>query len=140
MDSVVTWKSGMAFDASLDGHHFAIDAAPEHGGQGEGVKPKGLLLTSLAGCTAMDVISILQKMRQNVTAFSVNADGVLATEHPMRYVEITLTYSLTGEGLDTERVKRAVELSQDRYCGVSATLKPSVPMKTVIQVNGETVT
>lgn len=139
MDSVVTWKSGMAFNANLDGVNFAIDAAPEHGGHGEGMRPKGLLLSSLAGCTAMDVISILTKMRQNVTAFSVTADGVLAEEHPMKFVEITLRYTLTGEGLDLERVKRAVELSQDRYCGVSATLKPAVTLKTVIQVNGQDV-
>lgn len=139
MDSVVTWKRGMAFDASLDGFNFVIDAAPEHGGEGQGVKPKGLVLTSLAGCTAMDVISILQKMRQDVSAFSVTADGVLADTHPMRYTSITLRYTITGEGLDLEKVKRAVDLSQERYCGVYATLRPSVELKTEIWVNGDLV-
>lgn len=137
MDSVVTWKHGMAFEASLDGFNFIIDAAPEHGGEGLGVKPKGLVLTSLAGCTAMDVISILQKMRQNVSALSVTADGVLADTHPMRYTAITLRYVITGEGLDLEKVKRAVDLSQERYCGVYATLKPSVELRSEVTVNGE---
>lgn len=139
MDSIITWKSGMAFDASLDGFHFTIDAKPEHGGQGAGPSPKGLVLTALAGCTGMDVISILQKMRQDVRGLSVTADGTLADEHPKRYTAIVLRYDITGENLDLEKVKRAVALSQERYCGVFATLAPTVPMSSVIQVNGEMV-
>lgn len=136
MDSTITWKSGMAFDASLDGFHFTIDAGPEHGGKGEGPSPKGLVLSALAGCTAMDVISILQKMRQDVRGLAVTADGALAEEHPKRFTTMVLRYAITGENLDLEKVKRAVSLSQERYCGVYATLAPTVAMSSEIEVNG----
>ena len=139
MDSTITWKSGMAFDASLDGFHFTIDAKPEHGGNGEGPSPKGLVLSALAGCTAMDVVSILQKMRQDLHGLVVTADGTLAEEHPKRFTAMVLRYAITGENLDLEKIKRAVSLSQERYCGVYATLAPSVAMSTVIEVNGEPV-
>jgi len=137
MQTVVTWKEGMSFSAALDGFELALDADPASGGQGLGPKPKGLTLVSLGGCTGMDVISILSKMRQPVRAFSVEVDGQVADDHPKRFTAITLRYRVDGEGLDPERVRRAVALSETTYCGVSASLRPGVPIATEIWVNGE---
>lgn len=140
MESKVVWKQGMAFDVHLDGHVFTIDADEKVGGQDLGPTPKGLTLSSLAGCTGMDVISILTKMRVPVASLEVSARAVLSEEHPKRFLQITTRYELTGpEDLDVERIERAVQLSEERYCGVSATLKPTVEMRTEIVVNGQMV-
>ncbi len=139
MQSKVVWSQGMAFEAHLDGHTFHIDADPKVGGEDRGPKPKGLTLTSLAGCTGMDVISILTKMKQPVDSFEVSVDAQLTDEHPKQFKAMTIHYRLTGEGIDAERVARAVYLSEERYCGVSATLKSSVEINSEISINGEAV-
>ena len=137
MQTRITWKEGMAFTADLDGFAFTLDADPAAGGANLGPRPKGLTLMSLGGCTGMDVISILKKMRQPVTAFEVEVDGEVADQHPKKFDAITVRYRITGEGLDPERVRRAVELSENTYCGVSASLRPGVDLKSEIYVNGE---
>jgi len=137
MEASVTWLQEMAFEAEADGHRFHIDANAELGGHDLGPRPKTLLLNALAGCTAMDVISILQKMRLNVTGLKVSADGAISDEHPRRFTRVVLRYDVTGQDLPPDRVKRAVELSQERYCGVSATLRPTVELLSEIYVNGE---
>lgn len=139
MASTAVWKDEMTFDVELHGHHFLIDADEAVGGRNLGPRPKGLTLSSLAGCTGMDVISILKKMRQDVTAFEVTADGKTADEHPKKYVSIVVTYRVEGNDLDPERVKRAVELSETRYCGVSAALKASAELSNEIYINGDKV-
>lgn len=136
MESKVVWREGMAFEAHLDGFQFIIDAAPEVGGTNLGPRPKGLTLTSLAGCTAMDVISILTKMKQPVATFEVEVVGDLVEDHPRRFDQMLVRYRLTGEGVDPGRVLRAVELSEERYCGVSATLRPSVKLHNEVWLNG----
>ncbi len=136
METKVVLQDGMAFTAHIDGFEFTIDASPRVGGQDRGPRPKGLTLISLAGCTAMDVVSILRKMKQDVTGFSVEVGGELADEHPRKFDAITVRYRLEGN-IDPDRARRAVALSEDRYCGVSATLKPGVPMQTEIWINGE---
>lgn len=137
MDSTVIWKQGMAFETALDGHTFMMDLGTEAGGQDLGPRPKGLVLSALAGCTAMDVISILAKMRQQVTSFSVRAEGTTTDEHPKRFVSAVLHYDLEGVDLDLSKVRRAVTLSEERYCGVNATLAPTVSITREIRVNGE---
>ncbi len=139
MNTRITWKEGMAFDAELDGFTIAMDADPAVGGQGRGPKPKGLTLVSLGGCTAMDVISILRKMKQDVTGLEIEVDSVLAGEHPKKFDLITVRYQLTGNELDAGRVKRAVQLSNTRYCGVNASLAPGVEIRSEIFINGEAV-
>ena len=136
MESKVVWTDGMAFEAQLEGSSFSIDADEKFGGRGLGPKPKGLLLTSLAGCTAMDVIAILKKMRVAVDHFEVTADGVLAEEHPKKFESIVITYRFEGEDLPIGKLQRAVQLSEERYCGVSATLAPAVELSSEIFVNG----
>lgn len=137
MEAKVVWQDGMTFEAGLDGHTFLIDAKEEVGGRNKGPTPKGLTLVSLAGCTAMDVISILEKMRQEVDSFEVVTDARVADEHPKKILEIVIKYILTGRKLDREKVIRAVELSEETYCGVSATLRPGVKISSEIYINGE---
>ena len=84
-----------------------------------------LIVAGLAGCTGMDVISILQKMRQDVTAYEVRVNGVQAEEHPRVYTTVTVEHVVTGHNLDESKVQRAVELSETRYCPVSAMLGKS---------------
>jgi putative redox protein len=136
MQTRVTWKDGMAFSADLDGFTLSLDADPAFGGQNRGPRPKGLTLVSLGGCTAMDVIAMLTKMRQQVTGLSVVVDGKIADDHPKRIESITVCYEVTGVDLDPARVRRAVELSESTYCGVSATLRPGVQIRSEIWING----
>jgi putative redox protein len=135
MDARVEWKDGMAFEAHLEGFHFTIDAAEQFGGQNRGPGPKGLTLVSLAGCTAMDVISILQKMRMKVDAFEVATDAVIEKDYPKRILEVVIKYSFKGENVPVDKVKHAIELSLENYCGISATLKPSVKFSHQIIIN-----
>jgi putative redox protein len=137
MKAKITWQEGMAFDAELDGHHIMIDADQEVGGQNRGPKPKGLTLVSLAGCTGMDVISILKKMRLEVEAFEVETEAVLVEEHPRRFKSIVVRYVFKGKNLPPDKLWKAVRLSEDRYCGVSASLKPRVDIRSEINLNGE---
>jgi putative redox protein len=137
--SKVVYTDGMAFEAHLDGHTFNVDADEQFGGQNLGPKPKGLLLTSLAGCTGMDVVAILKKMRVSPSRFEVSVDGDLADEHPKKFVDIRIEYAFEGEDLPVDKIKKAVSLSEERYCGISATLAGNVPMKSVVLINGEAV-
>jgi putative redox protein len=127
MHSTVSLQEQMHFLGELDGHALPIDAEAAVGGRGLGPRPKGLVLTALAGCTAMDVISILRKMRLEPRGFSVDAEADLSAEHPKTFTRIKLTYRLAGD-LPRDKVEKAVSLSQDRYCGVSAMLKQVVPI------------
>jgi putative redox protein len=124
----------MAFEAELDGHNFMIDAAESVGGKDKGPKPKGLSLTSLAGCTAMDVISILRKMRAEPESFSVEAEAEVSEEHPKVFTKIVITYYLKGGDVTQEKAEKAVSLSEERYCGVSAMLRQAAPIETNIVI------
>ncbi len=127
----------MAFKAELDGHSFMVDADAQFGGQNLGPKPKGLLLTALAGCTGMDVVAILKKMRVQPSLFEVDVQGDLADGHPKKFVSIVTEYRFEGEDLPVDKLKKAVSLSEERYCGISATLAGNVPMQSRVLLNGE---
>jgi putative redox protein len=115
--------TGMRFEVQAgSGHYITLDAAEQGGGHNEGFRPMELLLVGLAGCTGMDVISILRKKRQDVTGYEVHVQGVRAEEHPMVFVEITVEHVVTGHHLQPEAVARAIELSEERYCGAGAML------------------
>ena len=141
MESTVVYTGGLSFDAELDGHHFNIDADEKFGGQNKGPKPKGLLLTSLIGCTAMDVMSILQKMRVEPTLFKVVAGANLAETHPKVFTQVVLDYYFEGEDLSESKLLKAVALSRDRYCGVSAMLVKveGLDMRGRVWLNGKTI-
>ena len=123
MNAKAIWKGGMAFTGVNDeGYLLPMDASAKVGGQDLGFRPLQLLAIGLAGCTGMDVISILQKKRQEVTGFNVTAEVERANEHPKVFSRITLTYAVKGKNLDPQAVERAVELSETKYCGAQAML------------------
>jgi putative redox protein len=137
LEAKIEWKEGLAFRAHLDGFDFTIDGTPEAGGRDLGPRPKGLTLVSLAGCTGMDVISILGKMKVKVEKFHVTAVAQLATEHPKKFLSILVTYVFAGVGLTPEPLRKAIALSEEKYCGVRASLLPAVDIRHEIVLNGQ---
>jgi len=131
----VTWKDGLAFDAITNsGFEMALNSQPEPGKEEMSAKPTDLLLVALAGCTGMDVISILKKKRQPVTGFEVHTRGVQATDPPNVYTKIQVEYVVRGEGVDPAAVARAIELSEGKYCSVSAMLKKTAELTTTYRL------
>ena len=123
MSAHAVYAGGMRFDVTGGtGHTLIEDVSAADGGQDQGFRPMELLLVGLAGCTGMDVISILKKMRQDVTGYEITVHGVRADTHPMYFVEVTVEHVVTGRGIDPQAVARAIELSETKYCGVSNTL------------------
>ena len=139
LEAKIDWQQGLAFRANLDGFDFTIDGTPEAGGRNLGPRPKGLTLVSLIGCTGMDVISILGKMKVKVENFSVGAEALLADEHPKKFLEIKVIYRFSGAGITAEPLRKAIALSEEKYCGVRATLSPAVTINHEIVLNGETI-
>jgi putative redox protein len=129
-----TWKGNIQFDSEIEGHHVMLDASPEAGGSGQGARPKQLLLTALAGCTGIDVISILKKMRHEPEYFNIILDAELTEEHPKHYTSMHITYEFGGKDLDMEKLKKAVDLSQEKYCGVSHMFKQIVKLTHEIKI------
>lgn len=128
------WKKGMAFEADVNGHKILMDTPVDDGGQDSGARPKPLLLAALTGCTGMDVVSILKKMREPCTWFAMKAEAEPAETHPKKYLSIKLIYQFKkSDAMNPENVRKACELSQEKYCGVSAILKDSTPLEWVIE-------
>jgi len=128
------WLSNMAFEADVNGHKIVLDADSSVGGEDRGPRPKPFMLLSLGGCTGIDVISILKKMRVDVDEFNVRVEGELTEEHPKHFVKIHVMYEFTGKDLPMDKLKKAVELSEERYCGVSAVYKKTMEMTSEIVV------
>lgn len=125
---------GMAFDANLPtGHSFVLDAGEDHGGQNLGARPMHVLLVSLAGCTGMDVISFLRKMRQPVEGYEVRVEGVRRDEDPKVYTHIKIRHIITGD-VKEDRLARAVQLSEETYCSASAMLREVAEITTEWEV------
>jgi putative redox protein len=119
------WNEEMSFTSTVNGHDIIIDAAEQFGGKNRGPRPKPLLLTSLTGCTGMDVIAILGKMKVKVESLTVSAKATLAEEHPQVYTRIELLFEFRGKDLPTDKINKAVALSQEKYCAVSAMVRKS---------------
>ena len=124
----MNWKGDMAFETEMSGHKVVVDAAPEVGGKDLGPRPKELMLVSLAGCTGMDVISILKKMRVELSGFNVRVEANMTEEHPKHYDEMKIVYEFSGENLDEAKLKKAIDLSMDGYCGVSVVYRKAMPV------------
>jgi putative redox protein len=122
MEAKVVWKSEMAFESHQNNHRIMLDADSRFGGQDQGPRPKTLVLSGLAGCTAMDVISILNKMKVKPEAFEVQVDADVTEEHPKVFSRIHVKYYFRGQDLPPDKLEKAVNLSQEKYCGVSAML------------------
>jgi putative redox protein len=129
-----TWKDEMAFEADVNGFKIMMDAAPEFGGKDRGPRAKPLTLVSLAGCTGMDVISILKKMKIVPEYFNIAVEGEPMDEHPKYYHKINVIYELKGKDVDLDKVEKAVNLSRDRYCGVYALLKQGAEITYEIRI------
>jgi len=135
MNASVKWKQRMTFTGTADtGFTVPLGAIPEVGGDNDGFKAIELMLVSLAGCTAMDVISILQKKRQDVRAFDVHVHAERAEEHPRVFTHITVEYVVKGKNVDRTAVERAVQLSAEKYCAAQAMLGKVVPIEHTITV------
>ena len=123
MEAKAIWKGRMSFDGTAgSGFTLPMGTRVDNGGDDDGFRPMELLLVGLAGCTAMDVISILEKKRQNVTNFEVNVQAERAETHPRVFTNILLEYVITGHAVDPVAVERAVELSETKYCSAQAML------------------
>ncbi len=122
------WLGDMAFESEVDGHKIYMDSSQEHGGKNMGPRPKPLMMVALAGCTGMDVASILKKMREDVDEFSIDIEGDVTEEHPKRFGGMKIIYRLKGKGINRKNVEKAVDLSQSRYCGVSANYREAFPL------------
>ena len=139
MEAKVSLLKGFHFEATVSdsGYRLEMDTAPEHGGAGVGARPIELILAGLAGCTAFDVITILRKARQVVTGLEVVATGDRRNEDPKIFTHIHLEYIVRGRNVAEDVLKRAITLSEEKYCSVSAMLKPTVAITTSYKIEAE---
>ncbi|WP_203289899.1 OsmC family protein [Metabacillus sp. cB07] len=126
MNTIIKWNGNMSFSGtSPSGHAVKMDGPTEAGGENSAPRPTELLLHAVAGCTGIDIISILQKMRLNPSAFEMDLTGTRAEDHPKRFTAIHIHYKLEGD-LPEEKVIRAIQLSKDKYCSVSQSLNAEI--------------
>jgi putative redox protein len=130
----VNWLENMAFEAEVNGHKIIIDAAEPVGGENRGPRPKPMMLLALAGCTGMDVVSILKKMRVEVESYSVWVEGDLTEEHPKQFHQMRIIHEFKGKDLPMDKLEKAVNLSEERYCGVSAMYRKVIGITTEIKI------
>ncbi|MEN2994738.1 MAG: OsmC family protein [Thermodesulfovibrio sp.] len=122
----VKWAGGMQFvGQSGTGHAIVMDGSPDVGGENSGMRPMELLLVGLGGCSGMDIISILKKKKQDVRGLEINVKGKQPEDYPKRFTEIEIEFIIKGKNISEEAVKRAIQLSMEKYCSVKATLEHS---------------
>ena len=135
MEAKVVWKQGLSFTGLADsGFELPLGTDPEIGGANDGFRPLELMALSLAGCTAMDVISILRKKQQAVNDFEVQVHADRAQEHPKVFIHMVVTYLVTGHNVDEKALRRAIELSTTKYCPAQSMLGKVVPMELRYQI------
>ena len=113
------WKGNMQFESEVNGHKIIIDTPTEMGGDDQGPRPKPLMLLALAGCTGIDVVAMLKKMRVEIESFDVDVEAELTEEPPTYYTRMHVVYAFTGKDLPLDKLEKAIELSREKYCGVS---------------------
>ena len=128
------WLNDLSFEAEVDGHKIYMDTAEEHGGKNMGPRPKLMMMVALAGCTGMDVASILKKMKENVEDLSVEVQGDITEDHPKRFEGMKVIYRVKGKGISLKNVEKAVKLSSEKYCGVSANYKEAFDISHEIKI------
>ena len=134
MELTINWKGKMAFAGTTpSGHETKMDAAPEVGGENTGARPTELLLQAVAGCTGMDIISILHKMRLEPSSFQIDVEGQRAEDHPKRFTNLNIHFAIDGD-LPEDKVIRAIQLSKDKYCSVSHSLNAEITVS--YSING----
>ncbi len=130
-----SWLGGMKFEAiPPSGHKIIMDSAAAHGGEDAGPRPMELLLVSLGGCTGMDVIAILNKMKHPIDSLEIEVTGERAPEHPKVYTRLHIIYRFKGKNLQLDKIEKAVRLSQEKYCSVSEMLRKTARLTYSIEV------
>lgn len=128
-EAIIHWAGQMTFLGRAGSNHLVpMDSGPDFGGNNSATRPLELLLLALGGCTGMDVVSLLRKMRLPFTGLEMHVTADRADEHPTVYRKIDIEYVVFGHNLDEEKVRRAIELSQEKYCSVSAMLRKACPV------------
>jgi putative redox protein len=124
----LAWTDKVAFTGDMDGHKITVDATEQSGGSDLGPRPKKLMLTALAGCTGIDVIMILKKMKVEPEAFNVIVEAEVTEEHPMHYSKMNVIYQFKGKDLPMDKLEKAIKLSESTYCGVTAAYRKAMEM------------
>jgi putative redox protein len=129
------YETAMQFDVtSSSGHHVTLDNVTQPGSEHVGFSPMEMLLVALAGCTGINVITILQKKQEQVTAYEIQVHGILTEQFPKIFLEITVEHFLTGHNIKPESVARSIELSETRYCGVSIMLSKTAKITNTFEI------
>jgi putative redox protein len=123
METNTTWKNDMAFESEFDGHTIELNGASGADGKRLGFGPKALLLSGLAGCSGIDVVEMLHKMKVPFSKFNIHTEADLVEEHPRVFKDITIVYTIDAATEFEDKVKRAVDLSLEKYCGVAGMLR-----------------
>lgn len=139
MQCKTEWVQGMTFQNDIRGHQFKLDAKSEHGGQDSGPTPKEILLAGIAGCSGMDIVSLLKKMRQNFSSVRIETKTNTTEGYPSIFDKVEVEYYIVGEGLASDKVADAVKKSMTKYCGVSAMISKASPIVYKVFVNGQLV-
>lgn len=128
------WKGDLTFQTEIGNHKLIMDAPVEAGGKDLGPGPKKLQLASLSGCTGMDIVSILKKMRVDIKNLEIEVHGDLTEEHPKHYEKMHVVYIFTGTDLALEKLEKAVQMSEETYCGVGALYRKAIEVTSEIKV------
>jgi putative redox protein len=135
VEAKLKWAGGLKFDGtSVFGLPISTDGTKKSGGTEQGYGPTELVMFGLAGCTGVDVVKILEKMRQKLTGLEIEVNAVQPDEYPKPFNKIEVKYILRGQGLDKTKVEQAIELSEEKYCAVSLTLKGVANFKTSYEI------
>ena len=129
MKTTTIWKHDHAFESRLEKNVFHID-----GNRKEGPNPKALLLSAIAACSGIDLVDILQKMRVSFSDLTIDVETEQTTEHPRVFKDIWVTYKIKTDDINEDKVRKAIELSLEKYCGVSAMLRKNSPINYKLEV------
>ncbi len=130
----LSWIGNKGFEYEADDHKVIFDVPTDMGGDNRGMRPKPFLMASLAVCSGMDVVSILEKMRITLKSFNIEVDGDVTEEHPKQYTKMHVTYVFEGENLPMDKLEKAVKLSEEKYCGVRAMFHKSIELSSEIKI------
>jgi putative redox protein len=132
------WTDGIRFEGtSVFGHRIVTDGARAAGGRESGYKPTELVMYGLAGCTGVDVVSILTKMRQNISGVEIEVKGYQPDDYPKLFNRIEIKYIFTGKNLDRDKIEQAIKLSEEKYCSVSLTLRGIANITSTFEIREE---
>ena len=131
-----TWKENMLLESdNPHGNHVLMETDPNFGGSNQGLNPKALMLSSIGGCTGLDVLALLKKMRVKLDDFNIVVKGELTNEHPKYYDKVSIDYYFTGTDLNEDKIKKTVSLSEERYCGVIKMFRTFAEVLITIHIN-----